>query len=351
VLYYKYRNYIYNEKDLIQNQIKNFAELKNKFSKQKKLKKEELKKLFLADKKEKAKNGLKGDNKININEEKVVEIELSDGLIIKEKESVLKKYPNSTLAACFNLDLNLPKRKGRIFIDRESESFKLLLYYLENNKLPKFKGNIEEKKFFNEVNYWKIPIHISSKNILKFNSEFCPHIFTLDKKCQILSKSNMNHGIVLLNKKLTALTPYIEFNVCLNIPNKNRKILLALIDEKKIEKSDLNKSFENSVPFAFYWDLFNEKIVKANKNCFNRADFRSLELKRFCRCFKNNYETKFGLIYNHQEHSVELVRDDIKLNISIQNIDPGLTPALEIHTDNCKIELSSANKYQEKFFL
>ena len=296
-------------------------------------------------------NELKEDNKININEEKIIEIELSDGVIIKEKESVLKKYPNSTLAACFNLDLNLPKRNGRIFIDRESESFKLLIYYLENNKLPKFKSNVEEKKFFNEVNYWRIPIHISSKNILKFNSEFCPHIFTLDKKCQILSKSTMNHGIVLLNKKLTALTPYIEFNVCLNIPNKNRKILLALIDEKKIEKSDLNKSFENSVPFAFYWDLFNEKIVKANKNCFNRAEFRSLELKRFCRCFKNNYETKFGLIYNHQEHSVELVRDDIKLNISIQNIDPGLTPALEIHTDNCKIELSSANKYQEKFFL
>ena len=154
MLFYKYRNYIYNEKDTIQNQIKNFAELKNKFSKQKKLKKEELKKLFLSDKKEKSKNGLKGDNKISINEEKekVIEIELSDGLIIKEKESVLKKYPNSTLAACFNLDLNLPKRNGHIFIDRESESFKILLYYLENNKLPKFKSNIEEKKFFNEVN-------------------------------------------------------------------------------------------------------------------------------------------------------------------------------------------------------
>ena len=181
-------------------------------------------------------NELKEDNKININEEKVIEIELSDGVIIKEKESILKKYPNSTLAACFNLDLNLPKRNGRIFIDRESESFKLLIYYLENNKLPKFKSNVEEKKFFNEVNYWRIPIHISSKNILKFNSEFCPHIFTLDKKCQILSKSTMNHGIVLLNKKLTALTPYIEFNVCLNIPNKNRKILLALINKKKQKK-------------------------------------------------------------------------------------------------------------------
>lgn len=60
---------------------------------------------------------------------------------------------------------------------------------------------------------------------------------------------------------------------------------MALIDEKKIEKSDLNKSFENSVPFAFYWDLFNEKIVKANKNCFNRAEFRSLELKKILQMF------------------------------------------------------------------
>ena len=64
-------------------------------------------------------NELKEDNKININEEKVIEIELSDGVIIKEKESVLKKYPNSTLAACFNLDLNLQKRNGRILIDIE----------------------------------------------------------------------------------------------------------------------------------------------------------------------------------------------------------------------------------------
>ena len=161
----------------------------------------------------------------------------------------------------------------------------------------------------------------------------------------------MNHGIVLLNKKLTALTPYIEFNVCLNNPNKNKKILLALVEETKIEKNDLIKSFENNVPFVFYWDLFSDKIFKSNKNVFNKNEFRSVELNRFCRCFKNNYETKFGLIYNQQDHNVELIRDDIKLDILIQNIEPGLTPALEIHIDNCKVLLSSRNKYQEKFFL
>ena len=321
--------------------------------KQKRIKKKQLKELFLSGKKDYNKSEIKEDNKIKIKEEneKIIEIELSNGEIVKSKISVLKKYSNSVLAACLHENFNLPKRNGHIFLDRESESFKLLVYYLENNKLPIFKNNLEEKKFFREINYWRIPIHISSKNILKFNNDLCPYFFSLDKKCQILSKSNLNHGIVLLNKKLTALTPYIEFNVCLNNPNKNKKILLALVEETKIEKNDLNKSFENNVPFVFYWDLFSDKIFKLNKNIFNKNEFRSVELNRFCRCFKNNYETKFGLIYNQQEHSVELIRDDIKLDILIQNIEPGLTPALEIHIDNCKVLLSSRNKYQEKFYL
>ena len=357
-----YRNYIFNEKDSLQNQIKNFDDFKNKFLKQKRIKKSLLKKLFLSGKKyfnknednkivEDNNNKIHEDNKKKEDIDKIVEIELSNGEIVKEKISILKKYSNSILAALLNSELNLPKRNGHIFFDRESKNFKLLLYYLENNKLPKFKNNIEEKNFFTEINYWKIPMHISTKNILKYNPDFCPYFFNLDKNNQILTKKNMNHGIVLLNKKLTALTPYIEFTINLNNVNQNKKILLALVDENKIEKINLNKSFESNVPFVFYWDLFNDKIVKAYKNYCNRVEFRTVELNKFCRCYKNNYETKFGLIYNQQDHTVELIRDDIKLDILIQNIDPGLTPALEIHIEHCRIQLSSRNEYQEKFFL
>ena len=322
---------------------------------QKRTKKEELKQLFLSGKKDNVfgpnKNKTKDDNKIKEvkeDKEKIIDIELSNGEIIKAKLSVLKRYSNSVLAASFNSETTLPKRNGHIFLDRESQSFKLLMYYLEKNKLPKLKNSLEEKKFFSEMKFWEIPIHISSKNILRFNQDLCPYFFTLDKKNQVLKKSNSNHGIVLLNKKLTALTPYIEFSISLNNVNHNKKIFLALVDESKIEKTDLNKSFENNVPFVFYWDLFNEKIVKTNKNYFNRAEFRSIHLNKFCRCYKNNYETKYGLFYNHQEHSVELFRDNVKLDILIQNIEPGLTPALEIHIENCRIQLSSRNKYQEK---
>ena len=101
------------------------------------------------------------------------------------------------------------------------------------------------------------------------------------------------------------------------------------------------------VNFEFYWDLFGEKIAKID----NEKKIKTMEIKNFCRCYKNNYEVKFGLYYNQQEHAVELIRDDVKLNVKILNIEPDLTPALEISNVNCKIKLSQRNKYQEKFFL
>ena len=76
-----------------------------------------------------------------------------------------------------------------------------------------------------------------------------------------------------------------------------------------------------------------------------------MELKKFCRCYKNNFDIKYGLLYNQEKHTIELMREDVKLNIEIQNIDPGLTPAFEIVNDNCKIKLSNRNKYHDKFFL
>ena len=337
-----------------------FEDFKNKFIKQNKEKKEQMKKLFLSGKYniENNKNKEKNNDIINTKEEKekntITQIELSNGEILKIKLAHLKKYPNSVLAAYVNPENKYPKRNGNIFIDREPNIFKCLLYYLEKDKLPIFKTVSDEKKFFAEINFWKIPINIPSRNILKFNPIYSPYFFTLDKECRTLVKSNFNKGIILLNKKLTALTPYIEFSIYLNSPSREKKILLALVDENKIEKTDLNKTFDTGVPFVFYWDLFGEKIVKTVKSddtlTFNR-EFKTVELNKFCQCYKENFEIKYGLYYNQKEHSVELFRDDVKLNILIQNIDPGLTPAFEICNDNCKIKLSSRNKYHDKFFL
>ena len=325
-----------------------FEDFKQQFGKQNTKKKEELKKLFLSGKNNKLnKENNKIINIIKEESEKQLNIQLSDGKIIKAKLSIFNKYSNSVLAIQINREINNSKKNGNIFIDRDPDNFKYLLYYLENDKLPNFQNEVEEKKFFSEINFWRIPLNLHPKNIFKFNPIYNPHFFTYDKNHQIITKSIFKKGILLVNKKLNALNPYFEFSVYFNCPNREKKIFLALVDKNKIEKDDLNKTFDNGVPFVFYWDLFGEKIVKNIKN----KEIKIMELNKFCKCYKDNYEIKYGLVYNQQEHSVELIRDDIKLDIIIKNIEPDLTPAFEVNNVNCKIKLSQRNKYQDKFFL
>ena len=71
--------------------------------------------------------------------DKIIDIELSNGELLKANLSCFKKFPNSVIFESLNKGTNLPKRNGHIFLDREPQSFKLLMFYLENNKLKKFK--------------------------------------------------------------------------------------------------------------------------------------------------------------------------------------------------------------------
>ena len=284
---------------------------------------------------------------IIINKEKndFIKIEFSNGEIMKEEIKTLIKYPNSVLAACINGKISLPKRNGHYFLDRNASDFKLLLYFLKKSKLPKFQNFIEEKNFFKEMNFWRIPIKISSKKRLQFDSSMTSSCFILDKTKTFLTKKNNLHGIALLNISLKATSPFIEFTFCLNNSLcKNRKFFLGLIDKKKFEDKHINNSFEDrSAPFVFYWDLFKNKIIK-NKKGENISE-------KECRCFLNMNEIKIGMKYNHLEHSVQLYRNDIDLGVEIQNISPGLCPAIELHMEDCKIKLSSNNDYQENFYL
>ena len=89
----------------MKNQIKIYDDLKNNFNKQKKEKRENLQKLFLSGKYniDINKNKIE-DNTINIKDtkeekEKMIQIELSNGEILKLKLSILTKYPNTVLSA------------------------------------------------------------------------------------------------------------------------------------------------------------------------------------------------------------------------------------------------------------
>ena len=52
----------------------------------------------------------------------------------------------------------LVQEDGRIFIDRDGESFMHIINYLRDGKktLPEFRGMRERKLFFRELDYWQI---------------------------------------------------------------------------------------------------------------------------------------------------------------------------------------------------
>jgi hypothetical protein len=56
----------------------------------------------------------------------------------------------------------IPKHNGRVFIDRDGISFFNMINYLRTGKFPIFKDKNEEINFFEELEYWQIPIYEGS---------------------------------------------------------------------------------------------------------------------------------------------------------------------------------------------
>ncbi len=212
------KNEILGVKEDIIKGIKNFNSFKDTYLKQKRAKKEKLNKMFFNND-EKNGNDLFKEKK----DKDEIQIEFSTGEIIKEEKKYLIKYPNSILAACINNKISLPRRKNSIFLDRNYSDFELLLYFLKKAKLPKFKNIFEEKSFFREIDFWKIPIKPPKNKSVQFDILYTASCFKLDKSLTFLTKSNNFHGITLLNKTLKATSSYFEFIIYLNEPFKLKK--------------------------------------------------------------------------------------------------------------------------------
>lgn len=53
----------------------------------------------------------------------------------------------------------IPKHNGRFFIDRQGEAFVNMINFLRGGKYPVFRDKTEEINFFEELNFWQIPIY------------------------------------------------------------------------------------------------------------------------------------------------------------------------------------------------
>ena len=320
------------------NSSKNFKKFKEDYLTQYKKKKQE----FETSYKSKFLNGIKD----KLSEDKTIEIEFSDNKIIKCDLKDLIKYPYSKLSTYFTSLENIPKRNNRFFVDRNHETFMQVLDFIKTEKLPSFGKKSGKKKFLDELSYWGINIKIEKKENLIFDKNFCPKYFILNKNNNILQKANNFSGIVLIKRQLNYNNPYIEFYMSIGNLYTNHKIYFALVDGSKFKPKYVNSSFNKNVPFVFLWDIFGNKLFKPNGE-----KTKNMDLSKECKCYLNFNVTKFGLKYNHFENSVELYRNDINLGVEIKNIQPYLTPAIEINAEDCKIQLLNNNTQQSKIFI
>ena len=141
-----------------------------------------------------------------------------------------------------------------------------MLHFLRNSCLPNFNDEIEERNFFDELKFWKIPIKIiQKKSNFVFNHSLCGYIFAIDKSKKIITKKNSSHGIAILNPPMNIFNSYFEFKVNINSnASKNYShLLIGLVDCNKFTKN-IYTFFKNS-PSIFYWEFIKESYIKMMK--------------------------------------------------------------------------------------
>ena len=263
--------------------------------------------------------------------------------IISQK--LLLKFPNSVLGTIFNNHIKLPKRKGNIFIDRDPKIFSLMYYYLSNLTLPNFSNLTEEKDFFEELSFWKIPIK-QSKTQFKFDNKWCSPYLIIEKSQTIIKKNSSEHGIVFLKPKMNIFNSYVEFKIDLSIPCKNKNHLyIGLVDETKYKKSYLESTLWKDSPCSFYWDAWSGKLIKIDENgnqisCINGYG-----------CEFNENEIKYAIEYNQINRTVSFYRNDVNLGIAFHNVQPNLTPSIDIWFECGKIQITNSKEANVKIYL
>lgn len=74
----------------------------------------------------------------------IIDLEVGGTHKLTTTKSTLTKYKNSVLAAMFSGKHELSFHKGRVFIDRDGQSFTHVISFLRTGKMPAFDSPIDE---------------------------------------------------------------------------------------------------------------------------------------------------------------------------------------------------------------
>ena len=91
----------------------------------------------------------------------IIDLDIGGTHKITTTISTLCTAKDSTLATMFSGRHKLSMHNGRVFIDREGDTFCQVIQYLRNGKTPIFDNKIKENAFYEELDYWQIPLDLN----------------------------------------------------------------------------------------------------------------------------------------------------------------------------------------------
>lgn len=284
-------------------------------------------------------------NKSLYKDSDVIDIDIGGNCDVSTTRGVLTKYPTSVLGICFVGEIKLPQRNGKYFLDRDAANFQMLLHYLRTGTFPAFTTQHEERNFFTELNYWKIPIK-TNPITFEFDKNWCAETLSIDKSSKILKKRNPQHGIVFVKPTMNAFNPYIEFKVVMNARCKIKShLFLGLVDVSKYQKKFLTSTFWKDSPSAFYWDVWNHQLIVTDEHG------TQVTTKKEYGCECEDFETKLAIMYDQEHRTVTYYKNDINLGVAFHNVQPNLTPALDVWFENGMITIMNSTGPEEKIYL
>ena len=262
-------------------------------------------------------------------------------------KSTLCKLKESKLYSLFNNQHNLKTHKGRIFIDRDGKAFGMILSYLRNNKIPFFENKEHAIMFYDEANYWKLPITVPKELYFEFDPLWCASSLKIISP-NMIQKNDSRHGIAFCKTPLSARNPYIEFEVSMDsIAHSQRSTLfVGVVDRSKYRISQLLSTFWRDSPSSFYYDVFTFKLMKID----DMGRQTGLKLGYGCECQRANCNL-IGMHYDEEKRTLSFYKNGLCLGIGFHNVPKGMYPAVDLWFESGNIEILSRNKPPELEYL
>ena len=248
----------------------------------------------------------------------------------------------------FNGKHELKTHNGRIFIDRDGKPFAAVISYLRSGMVPVFNTKFDEISFFEEMDFWQIPLNISNdsdfNNEQEFDPEWCASTLSLDTEHKIVSKDSPSHGIVFCKTPFDHSNCYVDFKVTIEVPSRTKShLFIGVVDKEKYKKEYLTSTFWKDSPASYYWDVWNTKLIENHQEGIQTSSGFG------CPC--EEYETVIGMQYDARNKTIAFYKNGYMVGKAFKNVDSGYIPSLDLWFESGTIEILSNDKPQPKEFL